>query len=32
MEHDFSYNKWLRKKITARDVMNKEIRMLEAPI
>ena len=30
MEHESSFNKQLRKKITARAVMNKKIKMLEA--
>ena len=32
MEHESSFNKQLRKEITARAVMNKEIKMLEADI
>ena len=32
MEHESSFNKQLRKEITARAVMNKKIKMLEADI
>ena len=32
MEHDFSFNKQLRKIVTARAEMNKKIKMLEADI
>ena len=32
MEHDSSFNKRLRKKITAKVVLNKEIKMLEVNI
>ena len=32
MEHDFSFNKQLRKEITARAVMDKNIKMLEVDI
>ena len=32
MEHESSINKQLRKEITARAVMNKKIKMLEADI
>ena len=32
MEHDSSFNKQLRKEITARAVMNKKIKMLETDI
>ena len=32
MEHDFSFNKQLRKEITARAVMNKQIKLLKGDI
>ena len=32
MEHDSSFNKQLRKEITARAVMNKKVKMLEVDI
>ena len=32
MEHDSSFNKQLRKEITAKAVMNKEIKMLEVDV
>ena len=32
MEHDSSVNEHLRKKMTARTVMNKEIKLLEVDI